>query len=174
MSRFAEDVPLFSVANSVAKSKWFSKVSCCVRSKAARFILLWISGVLLVYSFFNIDNEFISRSSWAIQIYIAFIVSVIAVFAPMAGLLTDLKFSRYKTVTCSSCFLLIEIVLLLIAVSGFIAAKKYREHYAVGFFLFLTGIIVITLLVFIVNSIRFGMDQLHDSPTEDSILFVKN
>ena len=33
-------------------------------------------------------------------------------------------------------------------------------------------IMVPVYVVFIINSIQFGMDQLHDSPTEDSILYI--
>ena len=98
MSSFAEDVYLLPVANDkVSKSKW--NVSCdCIRSKAARLILLWNFPVLLIYAFFNINNEFNYRSSYHTPILVTVGVSIIAVFAPIAGLLTDLKYSRYKAV----------------------------------------------------------------------------
>ncbi len=36
----------------------------------------------------------------------------------------------------------------------------------------LLGALVITVVIFMINALQFGMDQLHGSPTEDSILFV--
>ena len=37
---------------------------------------------------------------------------------------------------------------------------------------FMLAAFVTIYIVFIINALQFGMDQLHDSPTEDSILFI--
>ena len=84
-----------------------------MRSKSACLILLWNFAVLLLYVLFDINNEFKGESSYNTSIFTVFGVSLIAVFAPIAGLLTDLKYSRYKAVTCSSYFLLVATMLLL-------------------------------------------------------------
>ena len=156
-------------------------MKCCIKSKAARSILLWNFPVLLLYVLFDINNEFKGESSYHTPIVTVIGVSLIAVFAPMAGLLTDLKYSRYKAVMCSSYFLLVEtmllLVLLIVALSlgvlnrHFFNDINHHKAFTITSF-FIAGILLATILVFVINSIRFGMDQLHDSPTEDSILFI--
>ena len=51
----------------------------------------------------------------------------------------------------------------------FHSATKVVTFYA--FYLMLAAFVTI-YIVFIINALQFGMDQLHDSPTEDSILFI--
>ncbi len=183
MSDLAEQVSLLPVARNGQPS---SKINClkrsrCIKSKAARLILLWNFAVLLLYVIFDINNEFKGESSYKTPLLTAVGVSIIAVFAPMAGLLTDLKYSRYKTVICSSYFLLIEVVLLLLSTTSLLSIAAVKRYYfdVAGFhralgiiFSIIASILLVTISVFMINSIRFGMDQLHDSPTEDSILFV--
>ncbi len=148
-----------------------NELLCQVKSSMPDFAVELCSAAEL-----SVDNEFKFRNNPPNFVNTG--VSIIAVFAPMAGLLTDLKYSRYKTVIlCSSYFLLIEVVLLFMAVIilfSLVVANgvNYVRGVPVGIVLVLAGIIHVTLLVFLINSIRFGMDQLHDSPTEDSILFI--
>ena len=102
---------------------------CCVRSKTECVILLWIFPVLLIYTLFDFSNQLMDdKGSYINAIAIIASVGIIAVFSPMAGLLTDLKYSRYKIVSCSSCFLLISLLLMLIVmgviVVGFVIPRK--------------------------------------------------
>ncbi len=125
MSNFAEEAHLLPVSISASKSKRHLKMICCIRSKAACLILLWNFAVLLVYVLFNVKGTFEAKS-YNRTSFITVGISIIAVFAPMAGLLTDLKYSRYKTVVCSSYFLLIEVVFIfmtLIVISCLIIVK---------------------------------------------------
>ncbi len=172
MNRFAEDSHLLPVASGITKSKWYLKANCCIRSKTACLILMWNFAVLLVYMAFNVGNHFRYHSKYHTAVMVSIGVSAVAVFAPMAGVLTDLKYSRYKTVTCSSYFLLIVV---LTAVCYFIHIKlKFYNisgvYEALG--IIFAGMLLVTSLVLMINLIQFGMDQLHDSPTEHSILFI--
>ena len=73
---------LHPARNSLTRKGYsFPKIRCCIESKAARLILLWNFAVLL--------------GSYRI-------VNVIAIFSPVAGLLTDIRFSRYKAILSSS------------------------------------------------------------------------
>ena len=96
--------------------------------------------------------------------------------SPVAGLLTDVKFSRFKAVLCSSYIILVKIsiFLLLVVIFAVIIINNFTNiEIQIEMPLFCVLLIMVTVyMVFIINGIQFGMDQLHDSPTEDSILFI--
>ena len=98
--------------------------------------------------------------------------------SPVAGLLTDVKFSRFKAVQCSSYIILVKnsFFLLLVVISAIVLIKAYNLiniHIEIGLPIYCVLLIMVTVyMVFIINGIQFGMDQLHDSLTEDSILFI--
>ena len=101
----------------------------------------------------------------------------ITVFLPVAGLLTDIKFSQYKAVLRTSYIVHIEMfatLLVLVTIASLLEnnfskyEKKILKILAFG----VLSIIVAVYMIFIINGIQFGMDQLHDSPTEDSILYI--
>ncbi len=70
-------------------------------------------------------------------------------FFPLAGFLSDVKYGRYKTIVFSLVAILIGLCLP-----------------------FLFPCVLIGYVGFTANVIQFGMDQLHDSPGEDRILFI--
>ena len=163
----------------VVRRKLSSKRVCCVQSKAARLILLWNFAVLLAYNMFYDINAYIQVSHYnALPILAPTIFIFIGVLSPVAGLLTDVKFSRFKAVQCSSYIILVKIsvFLLLIVIFVVIIIKAYNLtniHIEIEMPLYCVLLIMVTVyMVFIINGIQFGMDQLHDSPTEDSILFI--
>ena len=101
----------------------------------------------------------------------------------MAGLLSDIKFGRYKTVRCSSYITFAVIIFLSIncIVFTIVTSIVTPHHFLRIPFLSVAGIILLFVtigvlktssIIFITNAINFGMDQLHDSSTQDSILFV--
>ena len=122
-------------------------------------------------------------------------------FYPLAGCLADIQWGRYKTITNSLCFILWGL-LSLIVLGGLAATLSMtplimdsstdnndNDSYPIikksfsivtsvivlvpystavfGGFIFLCG-----LIAFSANSIQFGTDQLHDAPTEDTILYI--
>ena len=146
---------------------------CCIRSKAARLILLWNFAVLLAYQmFYDINSFFISST----VLFYAPPFTLVAVLSPVAGLLTDIRFSRAKVVICNSYVIIVQIIILFIVTAFLFTFLNYYPHdihvriEIVGYSILF--IMVTVYVVFIINAIQFGMDQLHDSTTEDSILYI--
>ena len=101
----------------------------------------------------------------------------ITAFLPVAGLLTDIKFSRYKAVIRTSYIVYIEMFATFLVLVAFASVLEYNftkyEKMIIKILAFCVLSIMLTVYVmFIINGIQFGMDQLHDSPTEDSILYI--
>ena len=152
---------------------------CCVQSKAARLILLWNFSVLLAYNMFYNINIF--------GLYIGYLIllplppfTFIAVLSPVAGLLTDIRFSRAKVVVYNSYVIIVKLIISLIVLASLFTFLHYYHHVEYTYIQKTIDIVLISILfimvivyvVFIINAIQFGMDQLHDSTTEDSILYI--
>ena len=150
---------------------------CCIRSKAARLILLWNFSVLLAYNMFYNINNYGSVIGYSILLPIL-PFTIIAVLSPVAGLLTDIRFSRVKVVICNSYVIIVKFIILFIIVASLLSISLiFIHHYDFRFIVKMMTLsilltMVIVYVVFIINAIQFGMDQLHDSPTEDSILYI--
>ena len=174
----SEDTPLLPIVRRNSQYNT-SRRACCIRSKAARLILLWNFAVLLAYNMFYDINAYIQVShSTLLPILLPSCFIFIGMLSPVAGLLTDVKFSRFKAVLCTSYIILVKIstFLLLALISAVVIFKAYKHtniRNEMGLPLYCVLLIMVTVyMVFIINGIQFGMDQLHDSPTEDSILFI--
>ena len=173
------NTPLLPV-NGVAIRK--PRVTFCIGSNPASLILLWNFAVLLPYRlFYNIDAVMQVGHSSILPILLNIGYTFIAIFSPVAGLLTDIKFSRNRAVLYSSHIIIVKVlaILVFIIIVLLLAASKPQvfESYRANTVLLLSAFFVVAILVavymiFLVNAFQFGMDQLHDSPTEDSILFI--
>ena len=96
-------LPLWRDNNTERSGLQCFKTKCCIRSRPALLILLWNFIVLLAYKeLYNINVAVQVRVSYVSYIYIPIAFSFFAVLAPVAGLLMDIKFSRYKTTLCAS------------------------------------------------------------------------
>ena len=120
----------------------------------------------------NIQYFLIADSSYTALIYCLY---------PIAGLLADLKFGRYKTIVSSLWLLVTGAPLLLIGsgllVTGLqfsIKSMAYIPLIATGGILTGTGLLLLvcSAVAFSANIIQFGLDQLYDSPAEDQIIFI--
>ena len=171
-----------SARNSLTRIGYsFPKIRCCVESKAARWILLWNFAVLVGYiGFYDMKAMIqVSHSSLTrhIIIFNSFF-SVFTIFSPIAGLLTDIRFSRYKAILCSSYVIIAHtitsILILFTATLSSISIdiENIQGKSFTSFMVVYTGIFAVVYMVFIVNGIQFGMDQLHASSTQDSILYI--
>ena len=175
----SEETPLLPVVRSSTrktKNSCFIR-PCCIGSKAARLILLWNFAVLLAYNmFYNINNFGLQVGYFILVPILPF--TFIAVLAPMAGLLTDIRFSRVKVVICNSYVIIVKIIIVFIVVASLLTFLYHYAHdrharITIGIVGYSILFIMATVyVVFIINAIQFGMDQLHDSPTEDSILYI--
>ena len=169
-----------SARNSLTRKGYsFPKIRCCIESKAARLILLWNFAVLLGFIGYY-DMKTVIQVSHSSLIMIGFygLVTALAIFSPIAGLLTDIRFSRYKAILCSSYAFIAHITIFILIIFTAVLSNasldiKYIQGKSVtSFIVVYTGIFAVVYMVFIVNGIQFGMDQLHASPTEDSILYI--
>ena len=170
----SEDTPLLPIVRRSTKHSSSRRVYC-IQSKAARVILLWNFAVLLAYKLFYDINTYIQVGRYTLlplSLYVT--VNVAAVLSPVAGLLTDVKFSRFKAILCSTYALLVKVpILFLLGAIFSILSYNKKSSSEVGLLIYSVLLIMVTVyVVFIINAIQFGMDQLHDSPTEDSILYI--
>ena len=173
-----EDTPLLQGRTRYWLAMRYGNTRKCVSSKAALLILLWgfvvglLSGLLINLEIYN------SRSgTFGISFYGGAVI--ISCFFPLAGILADIKYGRYKTVVTSLYIVLLAV--LLAAAIGTIIASAVLFEWPLALIVYIVfgilgGIVVILLYVgligFTANVVQFGMDQLHDSPAEDSTLFI--
>ena len=180
------------------RQKFKCGTRCCIKSKAALLILYWnVSISILVTHYFDPSTYIhpslyydptITLSKLRIQpdtrktiTPTAFsLLAVLYLFFPLAGCLADTKCGRYKAVICSLWTGLLTMTILAICAGVYLVIIKYLNlgfQFAIVVSLFtFVCMIVVTLLpsyiTFSANVIQFGMDQLHDSPSEDSVLFI--
>ena len=175
----SEEAPLLPVVRSSTRKTKLSCFTrhCCIGSKAARLILLWNFAVLLAYKMFYDINNFGLRVGYPILLPIL-PFTFVAVLSPVAGLLTDIRYSRVKVVICNSYVIIAKLIILIIVFASlltFLYNHDHDRHVRNIIEIVILSILVIMVtvyLVFIINAIQFGMDQLHDSTTEDSILYI--
>ena len=166
----------------------------CVKSKAALLVLCWntlitiVVGYVLEYgSVLATAADFEPLYVDKFQTYAPIIFGFFAflyLFYHVAGCLADIKCGRYKTITNSLWFTIWSGVF---TSSGTIIIACYYYKiillqkvnvivlFAVGFgSSTLIGIILLfsSYISFNANVIQFGIDQLCDLPSEDSVLFV--
>ena len=120
------------------------------------------------------------------QLYVMVFMVCVIIFlgvmfiSPMAGLLADIKFGRYKTLKYSAYYIIfvaagscLSICIIVFTVVMSIITPHHIKRVPFLFIaLITTGVLMTGSIVFTTNAINFGMDQLHDSSTQDSILFV--
>jgi len=118
--------------DSIRKKGCFAKSQCCIRSREARLILLWNFAVLFAYRlFYNIDAVMQNVTQSLAVIALIGVFPFIAVFSPVAGLLTDIRFSRNKAVLYSSYAILVKMSIVVLAVGLFTAlAAEYKDFQA--------------------------------------------
>ena len=137
--------------------------------------------ILLYRILYNIDVVMQVGGTYSFMLVSSIILLFIAVFSPVAGLLTDIRFSRYRAVVYSSWLFIVKVVFVLVlaifSLVGYYHSLKFFDTKNKRFIFLVTlysmlAVFVTIDITFIINAFQFGMDQLHDSPTEDSILFI--
>ena len=166
----------------------------CLRNKSAILILFWSFLAGLFHWFCTNPFSVIARfTKHNIELDIFIIGSIfifyalLQLFYPVAGLLADVRYGRYRCVVGSlwsfaGGALVLYIVGFTVGYSP--SYLKFSDHswsYAilavllavlaipaiVGSFLF-----ILSILVFNANVIQFGLDQLHDKPTQHLVLYI--
>ena len=168
---------------------------CCIKSKSALLILCWQTFITLTYGYVvefalaaatDIPYLWNYKHEGQLQIYATTFFALLVIlylFYPLAGCLADIRCGRYKTVFYSLWFMTWSGVFVCI---GFIILSFYTYSilplkigsiipFSIGFGPPTVIGILLSLsssIAFNANVIQFGMDQLHDSPSEDSVLFI--
>ena len=161
--------------------------SCCVKSKAAAAILCWnfLIAFVIEYAMQFIFPAYYSDSpipGLNLQEYVSILYCLFALvylFYPLAGCLADVKCGRYKTII-RSLWLITGSGLFVTIASSIITYLSYKLDYynsAIISIIVVAAVIAIIMaafgyIPFNANVIQFGMDQLYDSPSEDSVLFI--
>ena len=170
----------------------------CLKSKSAVLILIWsFLAHSLQYIYFDpyltttTFNRLFRHHYNVNFIYIVgftyVYLTVVSLFYPLAGLLADVRYGRYRCVMCSQWIfiggsLLIGISAALGASLHFVLQKHHIwSHETLAIVLIFIGIpIIIGLFLFFVsiiafhaNVIQFGLDQLRDSPTDYLVMYIR-
>ena len=176
----AESSPLLPVTDrTVARRRSYCKcTSFCIRSRPARWILLWNFAVLLSFKgLFSLEKveqfNFITLAS----ILANAVLVLFSIFSPVAGLLSDVKWSRYRAVLYSSRVIVILLLCLMMTALAMLTKYHFFLHTAATKYI-LTGIyggvipFSVIYITFIINTLQFGLDQLHDASTLDSVSYI--
>ena len=161
---------------------------CCLRSKAALLILLWnliiftslstiFNPSFYIYSIDNISAFKAIRNRSFLFIPVLYgIFTFLLLFYPLAGCLADTRWGRHKMVVNSVYVIFMGFIVMVLCggVSAlFLLADPYSVATAVSIPFFSgTLVIVGSFVTFSANVIQFGLDQLHDASTDDSVLYI--
>ena len=178
----SEDTPLIQRSRSLWSPSYHTRRKC-VTSKAALLILLWsflvglLGGMLLDARLVDVTfSHSIDYNITRITLYIYIAVGFITCFFPLAGVLADIRFGRYKTIITSIYLVLISLLLLILSSVFWVLLVPNKQIEAICLFSVCGGISVIMLYTgligFTANVVQFGIDQLHDSPGDDRTLFI--
>ena len=172
-----------------------------IKSKSAILVLIWsfLAGILhwaytdpgsVITSLVIInERDFLIEIVGSMYVYFA----ILQLFYPLAGYLADVRYGRYKCVIGSLwCFVVSSISAGVVITIGFVV-KLYLVDGPVDYnstqWVTRTAVYVIVVLLvppvvigiflffsstvaFNANVIQFGLDQLHDAPTEHLVLFI--
>ena len=184
MSDFV-DAPL------IPKTPWnvvvqrYLKTRKCVTSRSAIIVLIWSFFMSLIH----VTTIHVSYYQFPAVLNVQYYLIVVTIFSalinffyPISGLLADLKLGRHKTIVLSIWMVEISAPLILIG-SGLLVTvldfgeerKTYVILITTGSILANTGLLILLcgIIGFGANVIQFGLDQLHDSPAEDQIIFIQ-
>ncbi len=176
--------------------KYGNKESVLIKSKAGLMILFWTALMSFIYGGFlnpevmiNVMNLFGLTENTVLACGVYAVFAIWLLFYPLAGYLADVRYGRYKVVRCSMCTMWCGVTTFIVvggivnAVIGPIMLTRSLDSLywslaislgvidgVLGFIYFLS--LWIAFAGFLANVIQFGVDQLTDSPSRDSFLFI--
>ena len=163
-----------------SKSLLYSQIF--LRSRGITLILLWNIIVGFIYGLMQCVAFVIALNSkrtekqpfkHAVYVFLGIFGTMSVgqmIFYPLSGLLADLKYGRYKTVTFSQVQITLAFLLLSIAGVIILTSKNLESEYV-----FLCASAILLLLGFSgfqSNAVQFGLDQLLEAPSKDLSLFL--
>ena len=153
---------------------WRTKIQtlCYKHNKAILMILLWNCANSLTYYLLLEPSYLIQKLNRHTAMGMICFEAILFLFSPLAGLLADVVYGRFKVLKCSTYILLASEILTLV-VLVMISVVVDTFHYTYYLLIELLGIALLGYYlgrVFFLT--QFGTDQLRDSPTQNSVLYI--
>ena len=180
-----EDAPLISKTPWNVVAQRYRKSRKCITSRSAIIVLIWSFFMSLIHvTVIHLSNYQVPVHLNVQYYLIVDTVSYVVLYFlyPISGLLADLKLGRYTTIVSSIWMVEISTPLILIGSGLLITVLEFgeeRKTYVIlittGSILAITGLLILlcSIAAFGANVIQLGLDQLHDSPAEDQIIFIQ-
>ena len=144
-------------------------------TKSILLLLFWQFTIKFIYNLITNTSEYVQLTNNEEAILIKVVVAIVFLcLAPVASFVADVKFGRFKTLVCSTCVVIISNSVLIFSLCGFFAIHNFNYLDYIFLTLTATGSFasVCGMVFFLCNIIQFGVDQLRDSPTRYSVLFL--
>ena len=139
-----------------------------MRNKGAILILMWSFLLTTIYYYIAYNATRIYNS-----LMFAIIQTIVSITLPVAGWLADVRFGRYKIISCSIWAMWVSSLLLTATLTVLQFTHEtddiYHNHQLVTILLISLGI---GYGGFQANVIQFGVDQLHDASSNEIATFV--
>ena len=159
-------------------SQWKNKRCLCLERNSCKvilIILLWQFSTSLIYNLLFKPSVYVQYLDSKTSIALTCMGAFILLFSPLAGIVSDVKLGRFKVLKYSTHIMLVAIIVTLVALILLPTInKKVGFHFYLilsllgfAFMLYYCG-----RLFFLVSIIQFGTDQLRDSPSNLSVLFL--
>ena len=143
--------------------------------KVTAVVLLWNFSTSLFHNLFLTPTSYLQFSDAASAIPMALVVYAVFLFSPLAGFIADVKFSRFKMLLCSTYIMLlsvISILFLVILIASTVHTLNIFSKILVTLLFISVALYCIGDVVFLLNIIQFGTDQLRDAPIRYSVCFI--
>ena len=194
----SESISLLQKERSIVQTCWSRfkfRSTICPKSKSVILILIWTFFAHVLQCLYIDPYLMISLLTQLLSVgydvnficiigSVYFYLAVVRFFYPLAGLLADVRYGRYRCVICSQWTFIGGTLLIGISVAlGVFLYYLLRNSHSwlyilllvflgvfmtIGIFLFFVSIVG-----FNANVIQFGMDQLRDSPTDYSVSYIR-
>ena len=152
-----------------------NKKICHKHNMAILMILLWQCANNLMYYVLMQPSYTIQNMDTMGAIYFICFEAILSLLSPLAGLLADVVYGRFKVLKRSTYIMLASEILTLV-VLVMISAVVDTFNYTYYLLIALLGIAVLGYYLgrvfFLTNIIQFGTDQIRDSPTQNSVLYI--
>ena len=163
---------------SLAQLSWRTQIQtlCYKHNIAILMILLWHCANSLTYYLLQELSHLIQKVNRQTAMAMICFEAILALFSPLAGFLADVVYGCFKVLKRSTYILLASEILSLV-VLVMISAVVDTFHYTYYLLIALLGIALsgyyLGRVFFLTNVIQFGTDQIRDSPTQNSVLYIQ-
>ena len=153
-----------------AWARRYGRVHKCIGSKAGLLVIFWsfVTALLYYQLYHSLDSAVFHIIKDESHLSHFGIKAVTFLLFPLAGFLADNKFGRFNVVIVN--LALMVVIFLLMSFWNL-----FLQHEQLSFYILNSSLSLFSLAPFIfvnANIIQFGLDQLHDSPTDHQSLFI--